>query len=106
MFFVFLILFLVGYFVIWPVVKGAIAFKNLKKQFRQTFESSDIPGKGRRQQPYGNRRRKIIDADVGEYVKYEDVKEGTSSYTETINDNSSSQSLTESQVSDVEWEDI
>lgn len=109
------LLILLFFFVIWPAIKRiwrVWCLHTVRKQagniFEQAFGGANYP------EPETRRRRagwskatqvhKKIPHDVGEYIQYEDVECSSTIYTNT--DNTTTYTSTETQITDVEWEDI
>lgn len=101
LFWLFLALFLI-FFVFRPLLRGALFYRNVKKTFRDAYN----PNSRRRQQPPPPPKRKIFDRDQGEYVHFEDINTSAATYQETISDDGATQTMTESQTVDAEWEDL
>lgn len=108
-FFGFLILVLIGYFVIWPIVKVAIRVRSAQRQFRDAMSGTGASAWTRASQtsrPGGwsrpfRRKPKKIGPEVGEYVAFEEVDIAEESTAEAPADFNA-----EPQVSDAEWEDL
>lgn len=99
--FLLLLIFFLGYFVIWPLLKAAFVYRKIKKNFFSQFSD--------RQQDSSKpkAKKKIIDPSVGEYVAFEEIEKTNTSYSETVADSETTiVNLTESQTVDTEWEDI
>lgn len=99
-----LILFIV--FIVVPLVRFYLAVKRTQKHMRDTFQNGQ-----QQQQQSGrksgwtkapSRRRKKIDDNVGEYVRFEEI-DGSRPNSES---NNTSKVETEQQIVDAEWEDI
>lgn len=109
MFFFCLILFLLGYFVIWPLLKGYLLVRKVKTSFfnqaNNNFNKSGKAHKSSWHTQY-SRKRKIIDPNVGEYVKFQEISVESSTYTETIKDIENCSPKYENQISEADWEDI
>ena len=93
-FFIFLI-FIILFIVAIPLLRIAAALINMKRRVANAFGGKEKPGK----EP---QRRKVYDKDVGEYVKFEEIAVDKSDDTpmEKV------EYREESQVSDVEFEEI
>lgn len=100
---------MLAYFVIWPLIKIALKINNARNQFRRAMEGS---GAGARRESHSERkagwsqsgiklRRKKIEKDVGEYVAFTEEPATPANAAGPV-DNFER----ESQIEDVEWEDI
>lgn len=104
-FFILLILFV--WFILLPALKVYRAYSNLRKQARDFFGGNPRTDK---QTPHGDPsrapkpKRKKIDPNIGEYVEFEEITVSTTSTSE--NGHTTTNYRRESQVTDVEWEDI
>lgn len=96
-FFIFLI-FIILFIVAIPLLHVVAAFLNMKRRGANAFGGKEKPGKAN-EEP---QRRKVYDKDVGEYVKFEEITVDKSDDTpmEKV------EYREESQVSDVEFEEI
>lgn len=107
----FLILFILGLVIVWPVLKVALKIRRQYRQFNRMMNgempgSSDAGKKSRRQHkaPEPAVRKKKIDGSVGEYVEFEDIRVEAS---ERVNsDTASVKFKVEQQITDVEFEDL
>lgn len=103
---------------LWPAIRTILALRRAQKQAQQAFSqarraaqeesrrnrpggwSAGEAGSAPQQQP----RRKKIDPSVGEYVEWEEVK--VSSTTTDSSGKSTRTTVTEEQITDVEWEEL
>lgn len=101
-------------FIVYPIVAALIKINRFKRQARRAYEEAygrkSGHGSENRQRKAGwsddaPKRKKKIDPDVGEYVKYEEL-EVERTYTESSTSTRIQYSQTEQQISDAEWEDI
>lgn len=119
-FFGFALLLFFIFVVVWPLWRLWRVMGNIKKRqqdyINQMFggarpEQEDIPRDSRRKggwsRPAGKKRKKI-DPEVGEYVKFHEitVETDTARTTDTGDDDSTRTVYTESQIEDVEWTDL
>lgn len=103
-----LILFLLGYFIVWPLIRILLRVNDARRQYRDMmngmFGGAD-PRASRREDKRRSeaRRKKKIPDDTGEYVAFEEVacNTGKKSPQEPAAD-----FVAEQQIVDVEWEDI
>lgn len=106
--FIFIILILA--YLLWPVVKGMMYVRDVHRNVRDAFKQAAGRGAGgNTANAPGRHRKKKIDKDVGEYVEYEEITVASATYRETVADDVQGQRRTitsESQVVDVEWEDV
>lgn len=114
-----LLLFILGYFIIWPVVKVLIRINAAKRRFREMMNPGQASAAGfgpdresRRKGGWSKaprRRRKKIPDGTGEYVAFEEI---TVSATEESASREGAGRTTrvdytaEQQIIDVEWEDV
>lgn len=113
-FFLFLLLALFVVYVLMPLVRVYLRVRRQQQAFNDLFG-----GRARQRQPRGGgerpggwstrpastpRKKKKIDSSVGEYVDYEEIVETTST-TDTAG-NAHTDFKRESQITDVEWEDV
>lgn len=103
--FLFLIFLIVLSFVVWPLIKAAVFYRRIKNSFRKAQNSGGFRYNDNRTSHH-RANKKIIDADVGEYVSFEEINVSETSYTETISSTDNNIPPTENQVSDAEWEDL
>lgn len=101
-----ILLFLIYIFVIKPLLVVNRFRRQVNDMFNQAYNNSrqqQAGTPGRQQQPPV--KKKKITSDVGEYVAFEEIKvtEKTASAADT---DRGSRVRTESQIEDVEWEDI
>ena len=110
----YIFLFIIGYFVVWPLIKVALRIRSARNAWRHAMNGG---GSGRREAPRRERpggwsgaparpKRKKIGRDVGEYVAFE---EETVTASETSGSTSTAESASfavEEQVEDAVWEDI
>jgi hypothetical protein len=106
-FFGLLIWFLVK-FIISPILRVALTINRAKRQARDFFGAyNNMGGReeyyGQNQEPEQNVNKKKIDKNVGEYVEFEEL---SASETTTTANSTSTRVYHESQVTDVEWEDV
>ena len=96
-FFIFLI-FIILFIVAIPLLRIAAALINMKSRVANAFGGKEKPGRAN-EEP---QRRKVYDKNVGEYVKFEEIAVDKSDDTpmEKV------EYREESQVSDVEFEEI
>lgn len=109
----YIFLFIIGYFVVWPLIKVALRIRSARNAWRDAMNGGGAAGRReapRRERPGGwsgapaRPRRKKIGRDVGEYVAFE---EETVAASETSGRTSESASfIVEEQVEDAVWEDI
>lgn len=95
-------------FCLWPLIKVALFYRRVKKQFnnaKKSFNEQYRQSRERSAEEQQNKSKKIFDKDVGEYVTFEEITYTSSQYSETVSDNGSTSTF-ESQTTDVEWEDI
>lgn len=100
-----LLLILVIYFIIVPIVKALLMVQRLKNQARDMFNRAtgrSTDNSSNYNNPQSQRPRKKIDPGVGEYVEFEEIE--VTARTQTDNGNVSYR--TESQITDVEWEEV
>lgn len=95
-----LLAFFLIFFVVRPLLRGALFYRNLKKSFYRDFQQRRQP------EPEHKTKKKIFNADEGEYVSFEEINQTSSTYRETIDDTGMQTSTTESQTVDAEWEDV
>lgn len=103
------ILLLIVIFVVWPIVRVLYAIYRLRSQTREAFRRAASAGQSRRNKAGWSRtsrpHKKVIDPGEGEYVEWEEI-----TVTQSTDTSSSGQAdthtVTEQQVTDVEWEDI
>lgn len=106
------ILLLIVIFVVWPIVRVLYAIYRLRSQTREAFRraaDAASAGQSRRNKAGWSRtsrpHKKVIDPGEGEYVEWEEI-----TVTQSTDTSSSGQAdthtVTEQQVTDVEWEDI
>lgn len=110
MWLLFVILFIIGLFIIWPVLKIALKihrqYRNLRRMMNGEFPGDEPRGRQRRA---ANRKpskpepkKKKIQPEVGEYVEFEEIETS-----EAHSGNSNEVKFkSEAQISDVEFEDI
>lgn len=108
----YIFLFIIGYFVVWPLIKVALRIRSARNAWRDAMNGG-APGRReapRRERPGGwsgapaRPKRKKIGRDVGEYVPFE---EETIVASETSGCTAESASFTaEEQIEDAVWEDI
>lgn len=107
------ILLLIVIFVLWPVIRVAYTIYRLRRQareaFRQATGNADAYQQPRRNKAGWSRaaksHKKVIDPTEGEYVDWEKITV-TETSTTTESTETGSRTVTEQQVTDVEWEDI
>ncbi|MBD5316455.1 MAG: hypothetical protein HDS11_02120 [Bacteroides sp.] len=109
-FFVLLLLFIFGYFIVWPVVRTLMRVNQARRQFSDMMNGAYGPRRPssstRRPDAAPRRREKKISRDTGEYVAFEDISCNVSSES-SAGDNAGKESfVAEQQVVDVEWEDV
>ncbi len=102
-----LILFL--WFVLRPVLKFFLTVKRLQNEARRATGQGRHSEHSQRERKAGwttpAARRKKFGSDIGEYVEYEEIT-ATSTPPATKQAESGGHTRTESQIVDVEWEDI
>ncbi len=108
--FIFLVIVAILAYLLWPVVKGMMYVRDVRRNVRDAFEQAARGGAGNAgggsKKP---RRKKKIDKDVGEYVEYEEISVASSTYRETVEENDGGRRRvieTESQIVDAEWEEV
>lgn len=109
--FIFLVIVAILAYLLWPVVKGMMYVRDVRRNVRDAFEqaargSAGNAGGGAKQ---ARRRKKKIDKDVGEYVEYEEISVASSTYRETVEESDGTRRRvveTESQIVDAEWEEV
>lgn len=101
--FVILILFLIFYFILWPVCRVAWRGYKLHRRWRQA--TAGMRGGYPPPPPRPPRKKKKIDPSVGEYVAFEEIACNTTVEAETSADGSSRITV-ESQIEDATWEEI
>lgn len=111
-FFFLLFLFFIGYFFIWPIIKGVMRINRFQSEARDFFNGRYNGAQQRnssaRQPQQPAPKKKKIDPSVGEYVEYEEITVDQS-YSKTSGHDAASASTqveVEQQIVDVEWEDI
>lgn len=105
MWLLFLLLVFLMFFIIVPIIKAVLMVQRFKNQARDMFNRATGRSTGNssnHNNPQPQRQRKKIDPGVGEYVEFEEIE--VTSQTHTDNGNISYR--TESQITDVEWEDV
>ncbi|MDE6645390.1 MAG: DUF4834 family protein [Muribaculaceae bacterium] len=108
--FIFLVIVAILAYLLWPVVKGMMYVRDVRRNVRDAFEQAARGGAGNAggsAKPH--RRKKKIDKDVGEYVEYEEISVASSTYRETVEENDGTRRRvieTESQIVDAEWEEV
>lgn len=122
----FLILFLIFlfYFIIYPAYRIYRGYKRVKKQQQdfindlfgmkngqpdpETMHSRAADEQARRKGGWSapRKRRKKIDPDIAENIRYTEIKSETTSQTQTHSDNGTETRRTESQIEDITWTDI
>lgn len=119
-FFGFALLLFFIFVVVWPLWRLWRVMGNIKKRqqdyINQMFGGArpageDTPRDSRRKGGWSRpaeKKRKKIDPEVGEYVKFHEitVETDTTSTTETGTDDTTRTVYTESQIEDVEWTDL
>lgn len=104
--------------VVWFIISLLRIILNAKRQTRNFF--NQFSGQASAQQPRQEPSRKAgwtrptmskskkIDSNTGEYVEFEEITTSSSTYASTGSDSRSSrkEQRTETQITDVEWEDI
>lgn len=110
------LLILVVCFVVIPLFRGWLALRRMRRQAREAYEDAAREAERRRRAnrrggwsaPDDARRQaKRYGSTDGEYVEWEEVAvETQTSRTTESTDGQSRQTVTESQVTDVEWEEI
>lgn len=116
-FFLILILAFLGYYLLLPAFRVWRTMSRLRREAREAFQqgvSGAAYGYGRndngrnggrrRREAPKKARRKVFTRDMGEYVAFDEIKVEQTSTSE-IGETSRS-TVTESQVTDVEWEDL
>lgn len=104
--FILLVLFLlVAYVVLTPFIRVYGAVRKARKQMNEFYSNMNGGGKSAQQQAEPSRREKKIDANVGEYVEFEEIVENSEQAEQTSSDYTHKNYSTE-QVEDAEWEDI
>ena len=107
--FIFIVIIAILAYLLWPVVKGMMYVREVRRNVRDAFEQASRGGAGNAGGNAKPRRKKKIDKDVGEYVEYEEISVASSSYRETVEDSDGSRrrvTETESQIVDAEWEEV
>lgn len=99
--FLFVLIFILG-----AVVRIISFFMRARRAVRNVFGGEAGGKDGRRQQTstQSKPRRKKIEKDVGEYVEFEEV--ACTVKTQTTQDTTRTDIHVESQIEDVQWEDI
>lgn len=105
--FAILILFLIGYFLVWPLVRVLLRVNAARRQYRDMMDGvfgarSASRGSSKPQPP--KRRRKKIPDDTGEYVAFEEVACNVRNTARKPAD--TTDFTVEQQIVDAEWEDI
>lgn len=109
---IFLILFFILFFIffVWPLINVAYKVHRFKKQARRAYEEQFGGQQSTRQAEERKagwsgapKRKKKIDGNVGEYVKFEEISEVRGGRPPTESRGSESR---EPQVSDAEWVDL
>lgn len=101
-----LVLFFIGYFFIWPLIKTVFYFRKIGRSFT-SGQSRQRSGDRRQTERHNVSRKKKIDKDIGEYINFQEISNEQTSYNETIEDNEGkTKTIIEDQIVDVEWEDI
>lgn len=117
-FFLILILAFLGYYLLRPAFRVWRTMSRLRREAREAFEQgasgaaygfgrNDNDGRngGRRSREAPKKaRRKVFTRDMGEYVAFDEITVEQTSTSET--GETSRSTVTESQVTDVEWEDL
>lgn len=96
---------LIAYVVLTPFIRVYGAVRKARKQMNDFYGAMNGGGKSAQQQAEPLRREKKIDANVGEYVEFEEIEENTEQAEQTSSDYTHKNYPTE-QVEDAEWEDI
>lgn len=114
-FFTLLILILLGYFVVWPLIKLGLRINDARRQYNDLFSGAATqqrPGQSASRKPGWSHtepaKKKKIDPDTGEYVSFEEihVSETRVDIDATTDDGHTDHIEIEQQVVDAEWEDI
>lgn len=105
-FLLFLFFLFVIYFIIWPILKTLFFVNKVRKNFYNNFKSAN-QRHGNQRKPSGKAdSRKIINKDIGEYVRYQEIPNDAAEYKETKDENTVSKDRQENQIEDIEWTDI
>lgn len=99
--------------ILWWIIKGIISVISMRNQFKSIFEQASRatgfnPADGRAGERKGGwsnplKRRKKIDPEVGEYVRFTETETTVS---HTASSDGRTTTTREEQVTDVEWEDV
>ena len=109
----FLLLVILAIWIVPKLVRGYMLVSKMRRTMRDMQDQmygNAAPHEGPRKRKGGwtdpiNRRSKKIDASVGEYVKFEEVKEETTER-ESRQSSGGGYYVTEQQISEAEWEDL
>ncbi|MDE5573240.1 MAG: DUF4834 family protein [Muribaculaceae bacterium] len=107
----FFFLLLLGIFVwviVIPIIKGVMLVNRVRNNARDMFNrATGRSNNGSQGKTGGNEsvKRKKIDSSVGEYVEFEEIQV-TQTETQTTADGGQTTYKAESQIVDVEWEEI
>lgn len=108
-----ILLLILLFFVILPLLRGAIAVYRAQRQAREMFNmftgrgqsSGGHSNAGNRQADTASRqKKKKIDPSVGEYVEFEEIH--TTATASSQSGRSTTTTEIEQQIVDAEWEDI
>lgn len=106
----FLLLVLLGYFIIWPVVRTLFKINAARKRYADMMNNMGAAGRQERSRKAGwsgrtrSQRKKISD-DTGEYVAFEDIRV-TNVGSSADSDAHAASFEREQQIEDAEWEEI
>ena len=111
-----LLLGFIVFFIIIPLIRVGMAVNRVRRQQREMFNNifgggtestSGNSGKNKKENTSPKAKRKKIDANVGEYVEFEEITTTVSDSESTAGgNNKATKTITEQQIVDVEWEDI
>lgn len=107
----FLILILL--FFVWPLLKVVFAIfraqKNVQRVYKEAFDQQKQNSRksGRSQTHERQRKGKIFDRTMGEYVEFEEIECATSTISDESGKTAEQQSAkAEQRIADADWEDI
>ncbi len=113
-FFALLLLFILGYFILWPLLRAVWRIRAAQRNFRDMMSGASagfgggVPSDaGERKAGWSDKPRKPkkISSDTGEYVAFEEITVTDSQQT-TVNADGSTDFVHEQQIVDVEWEEL
>ncbi len=105
-----ILLFILFFFIIFPVAYGAFKLWNLRRRMRNMqndlfsqFFGTDTQRQRQPDHTAPRRKKKKKDPRVGEYINFTEI---SVEQQDTTTDNATTHFAAEEQISDIEWEDI